>query len=174
MSPALACPQCGQIDQVRSVPAAHLAGGGTIHAGRWTDWTVSDTRFFLNPPQPPQPISLWVWSAITLGVVFAMCGGVLSLAAAAARDANYAVVGLIGSAPGLLITFAFTALAMWLAHRKREQRSSHARMMQIWSRGWWCHRCAGVFLPEVSEDNRQAGRLISPNEFHHLVTQSGA
>ncbi|MFF6793191.1 hypothetical protein ACFY9C_29440 [Streptomyces filamentosus] len=171
------CPGCGRDDRVQAVPAAYLAGRDRV-TGRERDAdgdlrtvtrTVTTGLSDALAPVPDPPghgiAGLGVLAAfVALGtfVVGVQAGHWFEDDAAggaawpetgppvpeAAAPPGFAVLGWISAAALLAaVLAAVVTLRRRAAHARRLE--GRARAEELWSRGWYCHRCGTVHLDGV-------------------------
>ncbi|HET6711470.1 hypothetical protein [Amycolatopsis sp.] len=183
------CPSCGLLDRVQHVPAAYH-GGHSYYRGRGpavavpagdgvvvtnsqvSGVTVTAVARALDPFPPPRRGGGLLAAAIALALAGSCCL-LLPLSAAddpppggaAAKALGFTVLSL----PAFAVYVAVGVL-VWLSVRRvrahRRQRRGVPAARQVWEQGWFCHRCGGVYFAD-------AGRLLTPAHFRHLVARAG-
>ncbi|MET9346699.1 hypothetical protein [Streptomyces termitum] len=189
------CPGCGRDDRTQAVPAVHLAGRDAVtgterdregHTRTVTRTVTSALSDALSPvPRPPS-----YGGTLLLGVLAAFAA--LGTFAAGALtggwfQAETPVDGPFGTpvpdplpepaGPGVLgwisaLAALGTVLAAVVLHRRRAGYDrlirDRARAERLWSRGWYCHRCATVHL-DADTDRTPLGL----QEFRERVWERG-
>ncbi|WP_162788406.1 hypothetical protein [Amycolatopsis albispora] len=158
----LACPQCREVDQVQHVPAAHQGGrmsyqglgpaytGNTGYATPYHGVATSAVSSALNPMPPVRGASGYLVLGV-LSTIFAGIALLVSLSLTLAGDGMSVI--------GLFWTWIWPALGVGMSvlgylqytHRSRanaEMRRGSQRVLDVWSRAWFCHRCGVVFFPD--------------------------
>jgi hypothetical protein len=182
------CPSCGHLDRVQHVPAVYYgghsyyrgqgpmvavpAGDGVIYtSSQVSGVTVSGAARALDP-FPPRRRNGGLVAAL---VLLALVGSCLLLLPFSAVDdpppggtgAQVLAIGLI-SLPSVCVFGAVGTLIWLYVRRVRESRRRRAGIpaaQALWERGWFCHRCGGVYLAQ--------GQLMTPARFRELVGQAG-
>jgi hypothetical protein len=178
------CPSCGQLDRVQRVPAVYYgghsyyrgqgpvvavpAGDGVVHtSGQVSGVTVTGAARALDP-FPPRRRDGGLVAAVVLLAVVGSCFLLLPLSSIDDPPPGGVLgFGLI-SLPSACVYAAVGTLVWLYVRRRREHRRRREGIpaaQAVWERGWFCHRCGGVFLPE--------GPLMAPARFRELVARAG-
>ncbi|MEU3479201.1 hypothetical protein ACI2LO_16270 [Streptomyces sp. NPDC033754] len=179
MSRTHTCPGCGKDDRVQAVPAVYLAGrdavtsrernrDGDLRTVTRTVTTGLSDALAPVPESSAHPISCvgflagFVCVASAMGWVFV--GGALE-----DEPASEADFGMFGTPPELGPDLSFlgwvSALALGvvvlvlLELRRRRTAFAHLtrgrhRAEELWSQGWYCHRCGTVHFVDVPGEDR--------------------
>jgi hypothetical protein len=183
------CPSCGLLDRVQHVPAAYH-GGHSFYRGQGPAVAipVGDSVVFTNSQVSgvsvtavaraldPFPLPRRGGGLLAAAIVPALAGSCFLLLPFSAFDdpppggaAAKALGAAVLSLPSVGVYGAAGVLVWLYARRLREhrrQRRGVPAARQVWERGWFCHRCGGVYFAE-------AGRLLSPAHFRQLVARAG-
>ncbi|MGA6167710.1 hypothetical protein [Amycolatopsis magusensis] len=161
----LACPQCREVDQVQHVPAVHHGGrlsyrgvgpamtGDTGYATPYHGVATSAVSAALDPNPPLRSTS----GQLVLGILSTIFSGFALIIALSLTltDAHISLIGLFWTWiwPALGIGMAVLGFLQY-SHRGRanaEMRLGSQRVLDVWSRAWFCHRCGVVFFPENAQ-----------------------
>jgi hypothetical protein len=180
--PALVCPHCHQLDQVQKVSSIVAAGpmtttrrgpplgvgvplgptGGlvplTVGAPslQGTSQSVLSQRLTLPPPNPRAYLHRTLYTTMMLGVLLSMgtlLGNRMNLLPAS--DLSL----LIGVLAAWALALVLVGVGQQLppAQDRPAWRTAHA----AWQELYYCWRCDGVFLPEVSSSLLPAEQLCA-------------
>lgn len=196
----LSCPHCGHADWVQSVPAAMSEGTDSgystgVHTGfaiapsglvpvigattREFGHSSALARSLTWQPVLPSAGPLSVFGSVLL--LFVML--VYALASAAVvegglpRDPIRMMASLLGyyifpimlSVPVL----AILSVAFQRARRNGKVQSGRGRARQVWSHGYYCHRCGVAFWPYPTAPGVPCRVALSPAQFRWHVWNSG-
>ncbi|MEV7548047.1 hypothetical protein AB0N89_00305 [Amycolatopsis sp. NPDC089917] len=184
----IACPQCAQVDQVQSVPAAFQggqttyrvqggvtavpAGDGVVYASTThRGVSVTATAAALNPYPVVRGAGCLLTVALFLLIpAFAF---VSFATGAGAGDPAPTAGGRVGQLAGTwffpFVSFALVALfaVLFVLRLRRNARIRRGipDALAYWRQAWFCHRCGGVFFPR--------GELMSAAAFRGQVWRAG-
>lgn len=176
----LTCPQCAQVDQVRSVQSIYDSQSGVTHSwelavGGVQSHGIVTSNLALRLCPPPEPRQQ---SAVGCGTAFVLVG---ALCAAAATGAGATKdPGLIVIAIGALCVVAVVITKarrreQTLKQEYKEYAAAWPAMVEVWQRSMACLRCHGVFFPPNAPlPGFGARQLIPIDAFHAAVTDIGA
>ncbi|WP_330328999.1 hypothetical protein OHS33_04130 [Streptomyces sp. NBC_00536] len=194
----LCCPRCGREDQVTAVPAAYLAAKSTIR-DEWSDednnrrTSVREANSALAnalAPAPKEPdtgsvgcwgatlvlvsIGTFVWGAIAGGWFGRESGGWwVEQDGGDRRFVTELPMAYLAWISGIAILAAVALFCAMLrvetAHRRRTAAGRTAAE-RLWSEGWFCARCAGVYFGRTGEDR---GPSLNLRDFRIRVWEAG-
>ena len=169
--PALVCPHCHQLDQVQKVSA--LVAAGTITTTRLrptlgvgvplgptgdlvpltvgapslqgTSQSVLSQRLTLPPPNPRAYLHRTLYATIMLGLLLTM-GTLLGNRMNLLPDSDLSLLIGVLAAWALALVLVGVGQQFRAAKDRPVWRTAHA----AWQELYYCWRCDGVFLPEVS------------------------
>ncbi|MBN6039438.1 hypothetical protein [Amycolatopsis sp. 195334CR] len=161
----LACPQCREVDQVQHVPAVHQGGrvsyqglgpaytGTTGYATPYHGVATSAVSSALNPAPPIRGASGYLVLAV-LATIFTGLAGIVALSLTVASE-HISVIGQFWTWIWPALGLGMSVLGfLQYAHRSRantQMRQGSQRVLDVWSRAWFCHRCGMVFFPETDQ-----------------------
>ncbi|MGW0122333.1 hypothetical protein [Streptomyces sp. NPDC003327] len=190
------CPGCGRDDRVQAVPAVYVAGRDAVTARerdrdgdlRMVTRTVTTGLSDALAPVPRRPLQALGCVGLLAGFVcvgsfmgWVFVGGALEDEPAPVPDMAFGPpeppalgpdLGFLGwvSALALLVTVLVT-VELWRrrAAFARRTRGRH-RAEELWSRGWYCHRCGTVHFADVPGEDRAP---LSLQRFRERVWEHG-
>lgn len=179
---SLACPRCGQVDQVQSVQSIYNSQSGVTHSWEHAVGGVeshgvltSNLALLLSPPPAPRHRSA-MGCDTAFALIVSISLGLFCIGVGVDQGAPVLVVGGIG----LLCVSPFV-----ISHtnrRSRELKREYEQyaavwpaMMQVWQESIACLRCHGVFFsPNLPIRERGAVQPIPIDAFHAAVTDIGS
>jgi hypothetical protein len=190
----LSCPQCGEPDQVQSVPAVFQSGHLAYHTDhqvvafvngialpgvtREEHVAVTHTASALDP-KPPLRRGGGCFLALALfllppTILFSFIAvQVYSDEGGRATTAGHQVASFIGSwlIPGFTAALVTIFFALFIRRQRINARlcRGNPASVALWSAAWFCHRCGGVFFPVGTPLDIPAGQLLPPLAFRQLV-----
>ncbi|MFB7588425.1 hypothetical protein [Streptomyces sp. NPDC056169] len=195
MSRTHACPGCGQDDRVQAVPAVYLAGRDAVTSRernrdgdmRTVTRTVTTGLSDALAPVPESSAHPVTCLGILAGFVcvgsfmgWVFVGGALEDETASEED-----FGMFGTPPELgpdlgflgwvsAVALGVTVLVLLELHRRRTAfarltRGRH-RAEELWSRGWYCHRCGTVHFEDAPGEDRAP---LTLQRFRERVWEEG-
>ncbi|WP_282693006.1 hypothetical protein [Streptomyces sp. CC208A] len=173
------CPGCGRDDFVQAVPAVYVAGRDAVTSRernqnghmRTVTRTVTTGLADALAPVPPKPTyALGCLGLLAAAVsVGAFLGGVFAGDWFRDEPVAYGWYEVTGEMPGLSTDYGFlgwiSAVALAVAvlvfavvYRRRAAFArlirDRARAEELWSHGWYCHRCGTVHFVGVPGEVR--------------------
>ncbi|GAA3939014.1 hypothetical protein GCM10022244_54130 [Streptomyces gulbargensis] len=192
------CPGCGRDDRVQAVPAVHLAGRDAVTrrergrngAPRTVTRTVTTGLSDALAPVPRPPSYAIGGLGFLAGAVSAaayLLGGALEEAGEPTGPEGWNLLpgeASAGSHAAEVSTvtgwtsIAALCVALLVLVELWRRRATHARLTrgrdraeELWSRGWYCHRCGTVHLVGAPGEDRTP---LSLQQFREKVwTQGG-
>ncbi|MER7519387.1 hypothetical protein [Streptomyces sp. NPDC126499] len=189
------CPGCGRDDRVQAVPAVYLAGRDAVTrrerdrdgSSRTVTRTVTTGLSDALAPVPAPP-SYAIGCAGLLAAAVALgtfLGGALlgkwfqdgpvpepDFALLPPEPAQAPDLAFLGWISALAFLGAVVVLVVTLRRRAafaRLTRGRH-RAEELWSRGWYCHRCGTVHFADVPGEDRTP---LSLQRFRERVWEQG-
>jgi Domain of unknown function (DUF4062) len=170
----LSCPQCKQIDAVRSVPQFHRDSQGQTLApapaisplfGKANQH--SRFRFLLEEIVGFLSVVGLVAVSIVVGIQTSSFGN------AVLAFFGIPIALTIASVP--IIGIYNLYIAAWRFCRNARVRRGRPAAEALWSQGWYCLRCGGVFIPANASAPTAvtSDALMVPDAFQRLVWSSG-
>lgn len=179
-----ACPRCGHVDAILSVPAAYHSARVTEAAGRVArddDASRSDrhaARMRVNGALPVVPANeLAVAPGNDALVGYGCLGivlGVITMGGVTATVAGGGLFpGVFGFITGLACLFVLLRVPAAVA-RLRLVNAGRPAATAVWQLGWYCHRCAIVYFQSGEAPPGVApGQPLWPAQFQHIVWTIG-
>ncbi|MET3982921.1 hypothetical protein [Streptomyces sp. PvR034] len=194
----LCCPRCGRGDEVTGVAAAYLAAKATTRE-EWSDGegtrntSVREGNSALAKglaPVPPDPatdsvgclggtfvlvsLGTFLWGAIAGGWFGRESGGWWVEGDGGERrfvtELPMAHLAWISGIALLAAVALFIAVDRVEAARRRRTARGRSAAEALWSEGWFCARCAGVYFARAGEDR---GPSLNLREFRTRVWGAG-
>lgn len=168
----IACPQCGQIDQVQKVSAIVKAGtttgaltGTTTGGGAAGPKLSHDSQTVLSKllasPKNPGNTGWAFWQRMVwhsaLIIVLAFLVGLATAQFVLVNISGLHDPLLVNVTQGLLV--GFFAVVFGIIALLSDPNRAYARQRQKWKRTYYCHRCDGFFIPGVSMGK---SKLVAP------------
>jgi hypothetical protein len=193
------CPSCGLTDQLISVPAAYLGGQQQVlehvpptddSPARTQTRTVTSALAKALAPAPERPnnsmscltfvlfvIAVALFTAGALGGHWFQDGSDCPKyggypyhpVAPACPDPTQQALGWL-SAVALLGAIVLSVITASLHRTWRRLMAGRPQAEQLWSKGWYCTRCAVVHFPPTAD---APSRPIGLTEFRHQVWTAG-